>query len=89
MKCWLAGVTPCWKRKVAIKRILGDAAKSRTAVSRFRRKPSRSRRWNHPNIVQIYDYGQAADGPFLIMEHAAGAPRLITVSQNDINASVR
>ena len=58
------------KRKVAIKRILGDAAKSRTAVSRFLTEAQSIAALNHPNIVQIYDYGQAADGPFLIMEYA-------------------
>jgi formylglycine-generating enzyme required for sulfatase activity/serine/threonine protein kinase len=59
-------------RKVAIKRILGDAAKSRTAVSRFLTEAQSIAALNHPNIVQIYDYGRATDGPFLIMEYVEG-----------------
>jgi serine/threonine protein kinase len=56
------------ERKVAIKRMLGDGAKSRTAVSRFLTEAKSIAALNHPNIVQIYDYGRASDGPFLIME---------------------
>ena len=59
-------------RKVAIKRILGDAANSRTAVSRFLTEAQSIAALNHANIVQIYDYGRAADGPFLIMEFVEG-----------------
>jgi formylglycine-generating enzyme required for sulfatase activity/serine/threonine protein kinase len=59
-------------RKVAIKRILGDAARSKTAVSRFLTEAKSIAALNHPNIVQIYDYGRAKDGPFLIMEYVDG-----------------
>ena len=59
-------------RKVAIKRMLGDAARSRTAVTRFLTEAQSIAALNHPNIVQIYDYGRAADGPFLIMEYVEG-----------------
>jgi WD40 repeat protein/serine/threonine protein kinase len=61
------------ERKVAIKRILGDAVKSRTAVSRFLTEAKSIATLNHPNIVQVYDYGRAADGPFLIMEYVEGS----------------
>jgi hypothetical protein len=54
------------------KRMLGDGAKSRTAVSRFLTEAKSIAALNHPNIVQIYDYGRAADGPFLIMEYVEG-----------------
>ncbi len=59
-------------RQVAIKRILGDAARSKTAVSRFLTEAKSIAALNHPNIVQIYDYGRAKDGPFLIMEFVDG-----------------
>ena len=42
-------------RKVAIKRILGSAARSKTAVSRFLTEAQSIAALNHPNIVQIYD----------------------------------
>jgi serine/threonine protein kinase/tetratricopeptide (TPR) repeat protein len=64
-------------RKVAIKRILGDAASSRTAVNRFLTEAqSIAALSSHPNIVDIYDYGRAADGPFLIMEYVDGGSLL-------------
>ena len=59
-------------RKVAIKRILGEAAGSRIAVARFLTEAKAIAALNHPNIVQIYDYGRAKDGPFLIMEYVDG-----------------
>ncbi|MDB4640073.1 protein kinase [Pirellulaceae bacterium] len=63
-------------RKVAIKRILGSAARSKTAVSRFLTEAQSIAALNHPNIVQIYDYGRAKDGPFLIMEFVEGSSLL-------------
>ena len=60
------------ERKVAIKRILGDAANSKTAVNRFLTEAKSIAALNHANIVQIYDYGRAQDGPFLIMEYVEG-----------------
>jgi len=59
-------------RKVAIKRMLGDMVRSPLAVKRFLTEAQSIAALNHPNIVQIYDYGRAADGPFLIMEHVEG-----------------
>ncbi|MDB4664535.1 protein kinase [bacterium] len=63
-------------RKVAIKRILGSAARSKTAVNRFLTEAQSIAALNHPNIVQIYDYGRAKDGPFLIMEFVEGSSLL-------------
>jgi hypothetical protein len=59
-------------RKVAIKRILGEAARSKSAILRFLTEAKAIAALNHPNIVQIYDYGRAKDGPFLIMEFVDG-----------------
>jgi len=55
-------------RKVAIKRIIGKAARSKTAGQRFLTEAQSMAELSHPNIVQIYDYGRSTDGPFLIME---------------------
>jgi formylglycine-generating enzyme required for sulfatase activity/serine/threonine protein kinase len=59
-------------RKVAIKRIRGDAGKSRTVVSRFLTEAKSIAILNHANIVQIYDYGRDKTGPFLILEYVDG-----------------
>ena len=63
-------------RKVAIKRIIGKAARSKTAVARFLTEAQSMAELSHPNIVQIYDYGRATDGPFLIMECIQGGSLL-------------
>ncbi|HIL99016.1 MAG TPA: serine/threonine protein kinase, partial [Pseudomonadales bacterium] len=63
-------------RKVAIKRILGKAARSKTAVQRFLTEAQSMAELSHTNIVQIYDYGRATDGPFLIMECVRGGSLL-------------
>ena len=63
-------------RRVAIKRILGEAAGNRMAVNRFLTEAKSIAALNHPNIVQIYDYGRAEDGPFLIMEFVDGGSLL-------------
>ncbi|MEO2035589.1 MAG: protein kinase, partial [Planctomycetaceae bacterium] len=60
------------KRKVAIKRVLGEMARSRTAVRRFLTEAQSIAALNHPNIVQIYDYGRDESGPFLILEYVKG-----------------
>ena len=63
-------------RKVAIKRIRGEAASNRMAVNRFLTEAKAIAALNHPNIVQIYDYGRAKDGPFLTMEYVDGGSLL-------------
>ncbi len=69
-------------RKVAIKRILGDAAGNRIAVQRFLTEAKAIAALNHPNIIQIYDYGRAKDGPFLIMEYVDGGSLLDRCREN-------
>ena len=68
-------------RQVAIKRILGEAARSKTAVSRFLTEAQSVAALNHQNVVQIYDYGHAKDGPFLIMEYVKGNSLLDRISE--------
>jgi hypothetical protein len=63
-------------RQVAIKRILGKAARSKTAVARFLTEAKSMAELNHPNIVQIHDYGRSTDGTFLIMECVQGGSQL-------------
>ncbi len=78
-------------RKVAIKRILGKAARSKTAVARFLTEAKSIAALSHNNIVQIYDYGRATDGPFLIMECVQGGS-LLDLCRNgptELDAAVR
>ena len=64
------------ERKVAIKRMLGDGAKSRTAVSRFLTEAKAIAKLDHDNIVDVYDYGRSSDGPFLVMQYVDGGSLL-------------
>ena len=64
------------KRKVAIKRMLGDAAKSQTKVRRFLTEAQSMAGLDHDNIVDVYDYGRSADGPFLVMQYIDGGSLL-------------
>lgn len=64
------------KRRVAIKRIRSEYAHSRSAVQRFLTEAQAIAALNHPNIVQVYDYGRDQEGPFLIMEFIDGQPLL-------------
>jgi serine/threonine protein kinase len=59
-------------RSVAIKRLMGAANASKAAATRFLTEAKSIAALNHTNVVQIYDYGQATDGPFLVMELVEG-----------------
>jgi len=59
-------------RKVAIKRLKEELGASRKAAQRFLTEAQSVAALNHFNIVQIHDYGRAADGPFIVMEYVGG-----------------
>lgn len=59
-------------RPVAVKRLKGDLARSRRALERFRDEARAIASLTHFHIVQLYDYGRDADGPFLILELVEG-----------------
>lgn len=59
-------------RKVAIKRILGEAARSNAAIARFLTEARAIAAISHPNVVQIYELGVSKEGPFLVIEYIDG-----------------
>jgi formylglycine-generating enzyme required for sulfatase activity/serine/threonine protein kinase len=59
-------------RTVAIKRLRGEIVRSRKMLQRFWTEARSVAALNHFNIVQVYDYGRDADGPFLILEYVDG-----------------
>ncbi|MFM7243409.1 MAG: protein kinase domain-containing protein, partial [Planctomycetaceae bacterium] len=63
-------------RKVAIKRILGEAARSKAVVARFLTEARAIAAMSHPNVVQIYELGVAKSGPFLVIEYIDGGSLL-------------
>jgi serine/threonine-protein kinase len=59
-------------RRVAIK-ILHPALSGDTAfLKRFRAEARAVAALNHPNILQVYDWGEQEDEPFLVLEYLAG-----------------
>jgi predicted Ser/Thr protein kinase/type II secretory pathway pseudopilin PulG len=59
-------------RLVALKVIPPEAAKDATFAERFAREARALARLNHPNIVTVYDFGQAGDVYYLLMEYVDG-----------------
>jgi hypothetical protein len=60
-------------RKSAVKVLSPNMALSADAISRFNREAANASRINHPNVVQIYDFGETPDGMlYLAMEFVEG-----------------
>ncbi len=59
-------------REVAIKLLRADLARDPTFQSRFRREAQSAAALNHPSIVAVYDTGEDAGMPFIVMEYVEG-----------------
>src|SRR3954469_3490261 len=69
------GIDPRLGRRVAIKTILKshlDEDTARDYSMRFVREAQAVARLNHPNIVQVYDFGEESDIAYLVMEFIKG-----------------
>src|SRR4051794_16347855 len=55
------------ERKVAVKLLAHDADRAR-----FEREAHAVAGLAHPNICQLYDYGEADEGPYMILEYLSG-----------------
>src|SRR6267378_837625 len=74
---------PKLHRKVAIKTILINQLDEETAKDfsmRFVREAHAVARLNHPNIVQVYDFGEEGDMAYLVMEFIRGDELKSTLS---------
>jgi len=58
-------------RSVAIKTLVGTAS-DESAKRRLIREARHASVLSHPNICTIYEVGDSDDGPFIVMQHAAG-----------------
>jgi serine/threonine-protein kinase len=70
------GLDPSLNRAVAVKTILKsvviDEETAATYSARFAREAKAAARLSHPNIVQVYDFGEENDVAYLVMEFIQG-----------------
>ena len=59
-------------RTVALKMVLTGLQAGPKDLARFRAEAAALARLQHPNIVQIYDVGEAAGRPYFVLEFVAG-----------------
>jgi eukaryotic-like serine/threonine-protein kinase len=59
-------------RTVALKMVLTGIRTGPKDLARFRAEAAVIARLRHPNIVQIYDVGEAAGRPYFVLEYVAG-----------------
>jgi serine/threonine protein kinase len=59
-------------RAVAVKMLLPTLVKDEKVQERFRREARSAASLQHPNIIQIYDYGISDYGPYIVMEFLRG-----------------
>lgn len=73
------GTSSVWKaRQLSLDRIVAIKAldpvylPDQEALARFRQEAQAAARLKHPSIVQVYDAGESAGRPFLVMEYVGG-----------------
>jgi len=59
-------------RPVAVKVLFPEFATDAAFVERFRREATAAANLNHPNIVGVYDWGEADGTYFIVMEYVDG-----------------
>jgi serine/threonine protein kinase len=59
-------------RMVAVKMLLQDVADDPAINDRFKREAKAAGRVNHPNVVQLIDYGQGPEGAYIVVEYIDG-----------------
>ena len=73
-------------REVAVKTLPGGDLAGAEARGRFRIEAQASARLKHPNIVAIYDVGEADGMPYFVMELIAGRTLAAVISEKPVNA---
>jgi serine/threonine protein kinase len=74
-------------RTVAIKVLPESLAGTPEVKERFQREARALAQLNHPNIVTIYEFGQAGDHLFFVMEYIRGRNLSSLISSGELSAS--
>ena len=74
-------------RQVAIKVLSEELAGQAFALERFLREAKLASALSHPNITHIYEIGEAAGVPYLVMEFVSGEPLSRRIARGPITAS--
>jgi len=61
-------------RPVALKVLIAELSSDRSFVERFRREAQAAANLSHPNIVQVFDWGESESTYFIVMEYVDGEP---------------
>ncbi len=61
-------------RPVALKVLYPELSTNNSFVERFRREAQAAANLSHPNIVQIFDWGESENTYFIVMEYIDGEP---------------
>ena len=69
------------ERVVAIKTLKPNYVNQETFVERFKREAKTAANLNHPNIVQIFDWG-IEDEPYFVMEYIEGSTLTSIIAKN-------
>ncbi len=77
------------RRRVAVKILHPALADDEAFLKRFRAEARAAAALNHPHVMAVYDWGEEADGPYLVSEYLGGGSlravldrgRLLTPSQ--------
>lgn len=68
-------------RLVAIKLVKGQLSEGLRA--RFHREAAAMARLEHPHLIRLYEYGEAGDGPYMVMEYVEGSPLVFLPDELD------
>src|SRR5690606_8068959 len=63
---------PGFKKRVCIKRIAGEHEQAGSFAAMFRDEAALAARLHHPNIVEVFDFGEVDGVLYLAMEYVEG-----------------
>ena len=69
-------------REVAVKVLRPEFGSDAQFVERFKHEARAAASLNHPNIVQVYDYGADPAGPYIVMEQVAGGDLSVALGEH-------